>query len=1766
MSKNVCQYWVKDSSVCSYWDDKNQICEYPESSAYDGKTGASRYPNCNAIGTAADCSKYKSTGDDAYRCVLPDPSRHVGKRFMSSGGKWIRDEITEYNDGQCDGEGTSAKCGGYSPYHMGFSSVQPDQAPFTADDTEFSTVPSGLEFRLPLYYDVSYARSQLSRCFWWRDEVKSFTIDENTGKVDDVSNQCLNRSDEKVQEYWDKHSYDEELGMWKAPCNGCKPECPWYTGVCWEYCVDSKMQQGDKVLAEQVLELRYYLFKENWDPKKYKVSFAKPIIKAWAGKLYQKIDSSNPFEVQWIIDSYSVQIPDFSYFNTSREKTPLTAGTPANNYDGDYVDLVQELKTLPLKPIIRNKFEEIDGYKIFESSDIMQNEIVILGDTFWYGSKVYAVNLLDPELSHLPIELQQYASMFEIEQAWANDKNKDFDEWYSDLSNALDFLIEASPEKIPISTIDSHVNAFYIAANTLWGDNTICVFDKGSGTWEFDMVSFKMLYVSGVLGQTSFSITGEGTVPYLPSYQDDFMGYANKNGEITVSFFPLISEWSGDASQLAYLYNDSVRKRLPVDPINPPLNNTFEVTYKLYKVTVGSDLKLNILNGELRVLGNAGYILVILPDSGVVSSAIKPWEIEGDIYLVYPDGTRIKMAVHEKSTNRLETNQFIVRPYDINEFKQVCNDAYIYMEKVYTYEKRSFGESSTFPGEEVDDEYVGKDDSVVDLSDRMQIENYGNQFKLTGFGYEAITLSAVIKGLSGRLKGQVKTKIITWIKQPYCRDVEINYVWEASYKKAVLLPEYECYGSTGYRYEIKTHDRGYRPPCGDHDLSFQTEIGPMWYPYDDCDDYARYNIIGALTEWDIHIMDPFWDGVDPPHGKWDIRMMGPADNFGWTCDSHAHLWACLCDWSFCIAQKAGSQRFAGSCYYRGGLSYLAKERAVRFDGSLPNFGNVYRDFMRSYRSIENIDYYVVDEVSGAITRSYKWVPAYEFYTSVDLSKSMADYPYLTYSSNDYYDDGSYYLNPFGLYLVDGKIEGVTINEKLDVDGDNIPIRYEFDDVFRTHDTAAGIYYPYPKNLQQRLIGGALTDIITWYTYRDYPGGDLTKSIQWAWQEIWKKLERYKAIYADQSESYYIGSHKILYAPYFEERVDSPYEVDDSGNLNGKHLFLNIEYPDYKYDFRMGEHRLICDEGTHSMSIVAPIQNEDGSFETLYWGLTLNNGPTRCFDKNGNWIEDVGDSTLCNKVLYDTCTTPPWVTDVTIFDTGYANPIPDPNRAIESYDSIGDLVYEYYQRGLSASLNTPLLKYLPTKMKLLGSDDYVVRFDTIPNCMDADDDNQWSAVDLNTWLPCQFCFYVDYCCGVADVGKTINIDFDFGGLYSIGGVVIEFKYGAEEIEIVEIEGEGPKFIGNLYNLPGVTLYKSTDGFVWEEIYGLSNMSLANKNTELKSVGTFHEIDREAVEILEGHRFFRIEFRVSPTQTEINNAGGELSEYYGYTGVSSMVSIECIRIYYGVLESANETIKTYERKYNISYGSHGDFPPHGYDSTGSLLYPLSSDRSTVYQYDSIGGVVGMPGTSGVLNTMNKVRGRLLKETHMDKERVVGNSLSKYESEQKKIHDDVAIKSGSTSFTMKSVTPPGLEAFLNEIGMSFPTWGCEFTNTTVRPLSPIAEREMYSPCGHLFDWDIENIHREYACGKHGSIFHRSTEDVFEYVFRHQCSDFKQDMVDALTAYYRGIGNLLINPFVFTQADAARADRFSNYYRTYTSQVKDAETQQIPGPVGNV
>ena len=176
--------------------------------------------------------------------------------------------------------------------------------------------------------------------------------------------------------------------------------------------------------------------------------------------------------------------------------------------------------------------------------------------------------------------------------------------------------------------------------------------------------------------------------------------------------------------------------------------------------------------------------------------------------------------------------------------------------------------------------------------------------------------------------------------------------------------------------------------------------------------------------------------------------------------------------------------------------------------------------------------------------------------------------------------------------------------------------------------------------------------------------------------------------------------------------------------------------------------------------------------------------------------------------------------------------------------------------------------------------------------------------------------------------------------------------------------------------------------------------------------------------------------------------------------------------------------------------------------------------------------------------------MKAVHPDKELLDPGDIWEYEAEQKTIHDEIAF-AGSTTMSLVAMYPPDFERYAAEKGIVLhrASWNCSMTANYVLPLTRVIPREKYSPVGHYFTQDFENMERRSGCGKHGAIFWRSTEDVFEYIYVHDCTDeaacgeqFTTGTIDVLTAYFRGVGNLLINPLVYIQADMSRADWISD------------------------
>ena len=1761
---NVCQYWNEQEPVqCAYWNNEAVVCEYES----DNPDEFAEYaPSCNFLGTQVQCSKYEGEGEKA-RCILPDPARHVVNR--SDGKKWFElpveggeisfDRITGYNEGQCDGEGTgtgtpedNTLCAGYSPYIMQFGVKQPDDSLGTAGvDSSGLTAISGV--RLPIGYEIYNMRARLSKCRFWNGSIENFSVDEDSGGLVEIDFKCV-QQDEIVQ----KHSafkFDKDLNMVTAPCNGAKAECPHYTGVCWEYCIDDKMRHGDKVLAEQILELRWHIKKESWDPAEYRQVFAEPSLYAWKGTTQPSDD--NPEQI--LIPAIETYIQDFETFYVEHREKMLTEGLQSDDYDKGYPTRVRRLKSLPLAPIIRNKFDKINNVNVFEYSSLDEHgEALIIGDTFDDTMPVYAINLSDPELDFIPKELGQFDSMYAIKAA----KGDVFDDFYKQFMHKLDLMITLMPEKLYTSELPVSNHMFYIPVETFFGENIIMVFSQIQGRWEYDSIKIYRPYVGGIVAQTSFSIEGDGgEVDYLPAYENDFGAYSNNNGEIEFKFLPIISQYGLGQAEASYAYIDGVRERIAFDPSNPPTppdNITMEFTYTLYKTTIDEGLEIPFDYGKLRFFGNAGYCYVFLQNTDL-QGIIKPWEIDGDMYMVYPDGTKVDMVVHEKCTSRLPVNCFIIKPKDVNELSAICNGAYLYIEKLSVYERRTF-DPSWSTAEEVRESFLGGNDVIV-YKTTLDLSGSGGSYTLRKFGYDSLMAAIVYKGPTGRIIGQTKTKLITWVRQPYCRDVEIDYTWKKAYRKYKLYPTHWCIVNTsnvGITTEVKTetvHNEGsdaglwwrsYRPRCGDHELSFWTGLGPMWYPYDDCDEVEYYRSISreATAQNYFYLMEMFTEkGIDgivesggTPHGSHDMRMLGPADNFGEVGESIASIWACRCDWIHYNYEKQGENVFTGYSRYRGGLNDVAKLACIRNHGVLPKFGNVYRDFLRSYRSMDNIYYYYW--TGQRFNRKHKWVPMYEFY-SASFTEPLSNYPYDLGSYSDYTEDNCSFMHPLGFLLATGSIENVQIKEKIYVDSEGIPVRLRFDDVFKTH-YITNIYYPMPKDPEFVFISGLPVAIMPWYTYRDFPEG-VENSIQWAWQEYWRLVERQNmssSILENNIEYDLVGNHPTLdrvpitltSVPYSDLSVFG-------GPVTGRHAFLSIDYPNYLYDGKLKEHRLVCDEGDHILSILPPIGEgeELGNYgASPAWGIKLNDGPVRCFNLEGNWITSTTSG--CESELYNTCTTSPWTEGVTIFDTGYDSVDPDEDRTITRSTEFGD-EYTYYQRGLNISIRQEALGFLPKRMHQLDEYEMKVNVVTTYDWLES----PWAYVEnTDEFFPGSKDFEVVYPININEVSVT----FSFGYSVSIGAVGMQLGFGAVSVD-QDLYEQGTVFSGSLYHIPGVKIFSSDDDVSYTKIYDADSMSMAIKSDAYNSINCFYELPKTA-DMLKPFKYLKIVFRLNPTDDEIADVGGDYSLYF--FDAENSIYIKYLYVYYNEFLEATESIKTYERLYNVSYGTHGDFPPHGYDGTGSLLYPLLEDRSTVYQRDALQGVVGMPNSDGECKSINKVRGRILKECYPDKHPLEGSDLHEWEAEQKNIHDEIALKSGSTYITLSSVTPPNMRYLLEKAKAVFPSWSCVLNNTLVSPLMLPFKGSSFSPCGHQYIWGFHNMTRQ-VCGAPIRRYGWMRYDTFEYYFRHVCGDGPGRPNDwVVVAYYTSFAHLLIGDadYNLNFLSPQLSDVVSSLYRT--------------------
>ncbi len=179
-------------------------------------------------------------------------------------------------------------------------------------------------------------------------------------------------------------------------CNGAKPECPFYTGPKWTYCVDDKMQHGDKISAAQVLELRYYSddWKSMTDPDtEWSKRFKDPVIWAWSGEFEHPIDSTglsssnNPMVQKVEVGILTDEDP------TIIISSPVPAELGLSVVEGptDYPTLIKEISGAPVPIKIAWPKSTSTLPYVFRTFNTSQKFIRIVVDTPYLAS-LYVVN------------------------------------------------------------------------------------------------------------------------------------------------------------------------------------------------------------------------------------------------------------------------------------------------------------------------------------------------------------------------------------------------------------------------------------------------------------------------------------------------------------------------------------------------------------------------------------------------------------------------------------------------------------------------------------------------------------------------------------------------------------------------------------------------------------------------------------------------------------------------------------------------------------------------------------------------------------------------------------------------------------------------------------------------------------------------------------------------------------------------------------------------------------------------------------------------------------------------------------------------------------------------------------------------------------------------------------------------------------------------------------------------------------------------------
>jgi len=1238
-----CQYWVKGlPNVCAHWDSTNMVCGYRNSSddiqSSDIPTGSAT-GGCDGLGRRQWCNRYKAPVDQAtgetinydhekYACILPCIERSgSGRTIHHEKGiqtvPWAPNEIAGYNPddknvGQCDNNGMGRGkegftqdfienlqllppiCKHYKPHMMGFGAVDPrpyhgnppssiwndgqtyiPRTPKKLHDGSIADPLVMMNKRLPFSFQVYNQRSQFQKCaFWDADFGGAFRFgdygaDPSYFQIQinqKAESYCLLRREGNisVKDYTDIDPDTTNIpwvlqDVWTkggtVVCNGAKPECPCYTGS-WVFCRDRNMQDGMRISADQLFELRFWA--SDWSSQEEYDKFyeEKPGI---THEGFSDVTTADIYTfTKWVQDELTDEVSaSDSVMRGSKHHMCMPAPLHMREYD--------HAAYTSIEPVIYPKHDYYSGTttksevayptlvrELASSDNIFPNILVIHPYASMDSWNMTVCNQEDyvefsyhnHNLMHDKPKISVVGQCVRNSRMWAINVSHegvlDCLETYSVLNTmrvntraqlipdaqyeffcrGVEKLIVKADSGGSAGIVEGQTNEYgffmleglELIAN---GDNEIfiiCEFEGGDyPLFVYRYRRVKSKYFGALITQNEFShkyvgSIWENTTPKMFSPSCTVYGSVSSiNGEVAsviscYSFFrpdPLL----GDQHYYSYSFNAYSEEEEDLDQwvqVGP----TGYIWAELPDINISYLFGFEVIEAFMEPKNSGTEESPKWPSScggfeNESNIAIELEVVETKRKQIPPSGILLEYKKGGKHRPRAFFNKDWRLRIKYKFVKLESSQALAHNAEDYWPIWNAYGGIHF-----VNSPY----DIIFDVGSA--------DFTITGLGGMASRGTAAVMALvvdqkDGRLQAVAASKMLLTGMRFTCRSIDILYSYMASATVYDLEPAFGFFTWRGSPQVNPSTSQGRshvtQAPCGDHECG---RIGPMWFPFNVCTSDNFYNVLNGAGQCTMPVSEGDASVKVMGNGAWRYCM---ANEFkSWI--TPGGNWAAACGTGFYYhysQANTSTMQFIGWAKKKGKIE---KDYYLMYDWALPPFGNTGRNMVERWLFR---DYASFSDFSGPKPKiSTEYVPLV-----LDREDFIDDLDAFTYPGISSHPE---LHEPFSHRSILSTLTAKWINEEL-VQNE----RHRFEDIIEV-ETHSGCMYPWPN-----LIGYGVAR----YKFK-------YENLAWAWPEYWKSIER--------------------------------------GVGTDKFKWLELSAPRYLIDGIKKRHRLITDEGLHTIAFKAPI--------------------------------------------------------------------------------------------------------------------------------------------------------------------------------------------------------------------------------------------------------------------------------------------------------------------------------------------------------------------------------------------------------------------------------------------------------------------------------------------------------------------------------------------------------------------------------------------------